>query len=138
MALQFLAPLLGGVVKGVAGYFTNRQKIKAAKQEAELSVLKAKTEAKINLMATQQKADIAWEILSIERSGWKDELWTVIIAVPLILCFVPGGAEYVTAGFTALKESTPDWYQGLVFIAVGAAFGVRKLTDFFKFAKGAK
>lgn len=136
--LAFLAPLAGSVVKGIAGYFTKRQEIKQAKQNAELKVLAAKTEAKIALMANQQKADIAWEILSIEKSGWKDEMWTVIIAVPLVLCFIPGGASYVSQGFEALKAHTPEWYQGLVFIAVGAAFGVRKLTDFFKFAKGAK
>lgn len=136
--LQFLAPVLGPLVKGVSGYFQNKQKMKAAKQKAELDILEAKTQAKISMMSTQQKADIAWETLQIEQSGWKDELWTIIIAIPLVLCFVPGGAEYVSAGFLALRDNTPDWYQGLVFIAVGAAFGVRKLTDVFQLAKGAK
>lgn len=136
--LQFLAPLFGPVVKGISGWAQNRQKIKAAKQDAELAILAAKTTAKIELMSSQQKADIAWETLQIEKSGWKDELWTIVIVIPLVLCFVPGGAQHVAAGFQALNEHTPEWYQGLVFIAVGAAFGVKKLTDVAKFAKGAK
>ena len=132
-----IASVGGAIVKGVAGYFQNRQQIKAAKQTAELQLLAAKTEAKIKMMAEKQQSDIAWEQLQIERSGWKDELWTVIIAIPLVLCFIPGYGQYVKAGFDVLRESTPEWYQGLVFIAVGAAFGVRKLTDLMKTKKGA-
>lgn len=126
--LKMIASPVTEVVKGW-------QKRKSAKQQNELAIAQAKTNALIKRLETGQKADIAWEQTSITNSGWKDEYWTVILSIPAILCFVPGMSQYVTAGFESLKQ-TPDWYQWAFGIAVASSFGYRKLADFMALKKG--
>jgi hypothetical protein len=41
----------------------------------------------------------------------------------------------VTEGFRALKEC-PDWYNWMLGIAVGSAFGYRRIADFMSRKKG--
>ena len=108
---------------------------KKAKLDSDLRVNEAKTKAKITRLETGQKADIAWETTSIENSGWKDEWFTIVFSIPLIMCFVPGLVDYVQAGFMALKE-TPDWYQWTIGILVSSSVGYKKLADFMKLRKG--
>ena len=111
------------------------QKRKTAKLESDLQINEAQTKAQIKKIDTGQHADIAWENKQIDQSGWKDEFWTIVIAIPLIMCFVPSMVIYVERGFEAL-EKTPDWYQALVSVAVAAAFGVKKIIGFMKVKKG--
>ena len=108
---------------------------KNAKLESDLKINQAKTEATIKKIETQQQADIAWENLSIDRSGWKDEYFTIVLSVPAILCFIPGMEVYVKRGFEALS-TCPDWYEWMLGIAVGSAFGYRKIADFMSLKKG--
>jgi hypothetical protein len=126
--LKVIAAPVTEMVKG----WQERKKVAL---ENELALANAKTQAMIKQMETQQQADIAWENLSIGNSGWKDEWFTIILSVPAILCFIPGCAQYVYAGFGALKEC-PDWYNWMLGIAVGSAFGVKKITDFMSWKKG--
>ena len=116
----------------VGGWQTRR----TAKLESDLKVNEAVTEAKIKRLETGQQADISWENLSISQSGWKDEYWTLVLSIPAILCFVPGAAMYVQRGFEALR-TCPDWYQWSLVIAIGSAFGYRKIADFMALKKGA-
>lgn len=109
---------------------------KTAKLESDLKINEAKTEAKIARLKTGQQADISWENTSITQSGWKDEWFTIVLSVPAILCFIPGMAEYVRAGFDALRQ-TPDWYQWAFLVAIGSSFGYRKIADFMALKKGA-
>lgn len=132
-----LMGLLGPLFGMGKTWLENRGKLKQAKQDSKLALEQAKTEGMIARMAAGQQADIAWENLSIENNGWKDEFWTLVIASPLIACFIPGGAEYVSQGFAALNENTPEWYQWAIMISIGSAFGVRRFTDFMKMKKGA-
>ena len=128
-----------GVIKTVGGLVSEPikgwQKRKTAKLESDIKINQAKTDAQIQKISTGQKADIAWENTSISNAGWKDEYWTIIISLPMIMCFIPGLVLYVERGFEALQK-TPDWYQWAVGIAIGSAFGVRKFTDFMKTRKG--
>ena len=128
-----------GIVQGIFGtaadVVVGQQKRKTASLENELALAKAKTEATIQLMHDKQSADVAWENLSISNSGWKDEWFTLVLSVPAILCFIPGGAVYVVAGFAAL-QGCPEWYQWALGIAIGSAFGVKKFTDFMGWKKG--
>ena len=95
----------------------------------------AVTEAKIEKVKTQQAADIAWENLQINHSGWRDDFFTIVLSIPAIMCFIPGLAPYVVAGFAALA-TCPGYYQWMLGIAVGAAFGYRKLADVMALKKG--
>lgn len=129
-----------GAVKGLIAPATTLlkgwQARKQAKLEGDLKVAQAKTDAMIEIIKTKQQADIAWEKTQIDNSGWKDEYWTLVLSVPAILCFVPGMDTYVLAGFKVLNQC-PDWYQWALGVAIGAAFGYRKIADFMSLKKGA-
>jgi len=119
----------------ITGLLNSWQKRKTAKLDSELAIHAAKTDAQIEKISTGQKADIAWEQTSISTSGWKDEWFTIILSIPAILCFIPGMDVYVVRGFAALSE-TPKWYQWAFLVAVGSAFGYRKIADFMNLKKG--
>jgi hypothetical protein len=129
-------PIITEVVSIAKGWLSAHQQRKQAKLNSELKLEEARADAMIELMKNQQAADVAWETLSIQRNGWKDEWFTVLLSIPMVLCFVPGGAQYVKAGFDALQASTPEWYQWAFLIAVGSAFGIRKFADLMQLKKG--
>jgi hypothetical protein len=114
---------------------TGWQKRKTAKLDSDLAIASAKTAANIKKIETGQVADIAWEKTSLEQSGWKDEYWTIVLSIPMIMCFVPGLVQYVEKGFAAL-QSTPEWYRYVVGVAIGSAFGVRQVANFMALKKG--
>ena len=91
-----------------------------------LDVRKAKTLAKISLLEKKADGTIAWETTMAEKSGnsWKDEWFTVIFSIPMMMCFVPGMEEVVHNGFEQLSN-TPEWYRMTVLTLVGASVGVR-------------
>lgn len=127
--------ILGGLVAPVTDLYKNYQARKKVKLDSELRVNEAVTNAKIKKVETGQLADIRWENLSIQNSGWKDEFWTIVLSIPCILCFFPGAVQYVRDGFEALKQC-PDWYKWCLLLAVGSSFGYRKICDFISFKKG--
>lgn len=126
--LALISPLTEAIKLG-SEWLQGRRELKRAELEGQIAVTKAKTEAQVEYTRTQQAAEINWDLKSIENSGWKDEWFTLLLSIPMVMCFVPGGAEYVAAGFKALDESTPDWYQVAFLVAVGSAFGVKKLSE---------
>lgn len=132
-----IAPFTTGL--GMVGdHFKDKRARKKAALDSALAIDKAKTEAVIKKMHTSQEADIAWQNLSIQQSGWKDEFFTIVLSIPMILCFIPGMDVYVAAGFKAISENVPDWYQWSFMVAVASAFGYKKLADVMSLKKGAK
>lgn len=57
------------------------------------------------------------------KPGWKDDFWTLILAFPLLLAFVPGAQEFVSSGFRVISEGAPGWYVSAVGVAVAWVFG---------------
>ncbi len=127
--------ILKMVVSPLVDIASGWQKRKTAKLDSDLKINEAQTTAQIKKINTGQHADIAWENKQIDQSGWKDDFWTIVIAIPLIMCFIPFMVQYVVKGFEAL-EKTPVWYQTLVSVAVASAFGVKKIIGFMKVKKG--
>jgi len=124
-----IVPIIGPVLGIVSDWLDGRRKLKQARLEGELKVTQAKTDAAVRIAETQQQMDANWNKLSIENSSWKDEWFVILLSIPMILCFIPGGAEHVRAGFDALRESTPEWYQYAFLVAVASSFGFKKLTE---------
>ena len=104
-------------------------KLKEAESRAKIAEIRAKTAAEIEI--SQAQADINWNITQAEASktSWKDEFWTLILAIPVVLAFVPGGDQYVRDGFAVLQEDVPDWYLYALGTAIAAAFGVRQVSN---------
>jgi hypothetical protein len=129
------------VVRGLISPVTNLvhgwHDRKKAKLEGEIRLNQAAVEAKINRLQTGQQADIAWENLSIQNSGWKDEYILILLSIPLVMCFIPGMDVYVYRGFASL-EKTPHWYRWAFMVVVGSSYGYRKIADFMSLKKGDK
>lgn len=103
------------LINGVVDHFKGKQEIKKAKVESEIKVIQR---------ASEHVQD--WETIHAKGSqtSWKDEYWTIVLSIPAIMSFIPGLVEYVEQGFTALN-AMPEWYQYMLWIAIGASFGVR-------------
>ena len=129
-----------GLVKGLISPATDLlkgwQARKKVKLESDLAITAAKTQSIVTRLKTQQEGDIAWENTSIANAGWKDEFWTLVIAVPAVICFFGETmAAHVTAGFVALS-ACPEWYQWALMVSVASAFGYKKIADFMALKKG--
>ncbi len=110
MAIPFVA-LFGPVVN----YFTKRSENQTRIKEKN-----------IDRIVNAEDKMAAWETIQAEsgRYSWKDEFWTIVLAIPMIGCFVPGGEVIMIDGFKALKNM-PDFYQYWLGIAVLSAFGIK-------------
>lgn len=111
--------ILGEVVGGIKDHFQQKRELKQA------IALK-----KQELIATQQTADINWDQIMAQGSqnSWKDEFWTIVLALPAIIVFIPGASDYVKEGFLIL-DTMPDWYKAALGVAISAAFGVSKFQQ---------
>lgn len=92
---------------------------------------KVKAEAEATAMKTAATSRADWERLMAKgaANSWKDELWTVILAAPLFLAFIPGGQEVAAQGFQTL-ETMPEYYRYMLGLAVSASFGVKGWKQF--------
>jgi len=107
--------LLAGLVSPITGYFTKKTEAK-----------KAVALSNIDRLKNSDNALAEWEAIQAEggKHSWKDEFWTIILSVPLILCFFPAMVPVVQEGFEALK-GMPDFYQYWLGVAILSSFGVR-------------
>ena len=127
--------LIKGFISPVTGLLQGWQKRKAVKLDSDVKIAEARTTSIINRLTTKQEGDISWQNLSIDKSGWKDEFFTIVLSIPAILAFIPGMVVYVQDGFAAL-QLCPDWYRWMLGIAVGSAFGYKRIADFMSLKKG--
>ncbi len=101
----------------IGGYLNNKHEQAQAKHEARLQVI-------------QNDADWETKMAIASGSSWKDEFWTIVLAVPLfclgwsVVVDDPAILGRVSDSFSAL-DTLPDWYQYLLFLAVSASFGIR-------------
>ena len=122
-----LQALLGPVANLAGSWLQGKADKQAA--AAQLKLVEAESKAKILLSKETSTAD--WERIMAENSGgsWKDEFFAVILAIPLILCFIPGMEGVVAHGFEQLSKE-PDWYFWALLTAISASFGVKGVKQF--------
>ena len=123
-----LQALIGPIANLASGYLGNRHEQAQAKHQAKLQVI-------------QNDADWESKMAAASASSWKDEFWTIVLAVPLfclgysIVVDDPDILIRVSDGFDVLA-SLPDWYQYLLFLAVSASFGIRGADKLMKLKAG--
>ena len=89
---------------------------------------KAIQERKIN--AIQNDADWEAKMANATANSWKDEFWSIILALPIAAVAYSVAIDDVAiidrvkAAFEVLNN-LPEWYQYLLFIAVSASFGLK-------------
>ncbi|MCH2165545.1 MAG: hypothetical protein MK098_12955 [Marinovum sp.] len=101
------------------------------KSRKELKI--AEIDAKAKRFADGQIAEKEWEAMAAQNAAtsWLDEYWTLILSIPLILCFIPGMESVVREGFSRLAE-IPDWYIWSIGASISFAFARRSVPLFFK------
>jgi hypothetical protein len=119
--------LIGPIANIAGGYLKNKAEEKQAKHEAKMKVI---------------QSDSDWESKAVDASAnsWKDEFWTLVLAVPI---FMIGYAivvndttviDRVEDGFVALSN-LPEWYQYLLFIAISSSFGIKGVSKLMSLRK---
>jgi len=100
---------------------------------------KAIQQRKIN--AIQNDADWEAKMADATSNSWKDEFWSIILALPIIAVVYSVAIDDVSIidrvneGFAALN-GLPEWYQYLLFIAVSASFGLKSADKLMGLKKG--
>ena len=107
--------------------------------------LKGKAEEKKAIQQRKISAiqnDANWEekMASATDKSWKDEFWSVILALPIlavaysVITDNPAVIASLNSAFDTLN-SLPEWYQYLLFIAVSASFGLKSADKIMKLRK---
>ncbi|MBP5855675.1 hypothetical protein KAJ83_01540 [Marivibrio halodurans] len=129
-----LTALAGTVVSGLV-----KAGLDWVKGKTDRARLKEKRKTKIEAAKNKRiqskiKHNQDWDMEMAEgsKSSWKDEYWTIVLSVPVVLCFIPGMAGHVEEGFAALGRSVPEWYQVSLGAVIAAAVGVKKIVKYFK------
>lgn len=135
MSLTAVTTALSLFVSPITDWFKGKQKMKQAQQQNDLDLARAVTVAKIRAAEAGDLAITQWENTALENAGIKDEIMMFVILTPMVMCFFPGGAELVKAGFIAMEESLPEYWEYAFYATIGVSYGVRKLTDFMRFKK---
>lgn len=106
--------LIAPISELVGGYFKRKAEEKQAQHERKLEVI---------------KHEANWDNIQASNAGtsWKDEFFTLLFSVPLVMAFIPEAVPIVSDGFKVL-EGMPDWYKAFLGAAVAASFGIRTLT----------
>jgi len=112
-----------GPIANIAGSYLQGKADKAT-ANAKLKLVEAESKAAILMSKETSTAD--WERIMAEstKNSWKDEFITIVVMIPVILCFIPGLENVVKNGFDRLAE-LPEWYTWLVFAVCSAAIGIR-------------
>ena len=115
--MSILSVILGPVVDIGKTFLTNKAAEKQAKHEAKMNVI-------------QNDSDWEAKMADASSNSWKDEFWTIILAIPI---FMVGWAiiandmtivDRVREAFSTLND-LPEWYQYLLFIAISSSFGIK-------------
>jgi hypothetical protein len=125
--MSILTAIIGPVAGLAKNYLSNKAEEKQAKHQAKMSVI-------------QNDADWESKMADASSDSWKDEFWTIVLAIPVFMVGYAIAANDVTIiarvaeGFTAL-EKLPEWYQYLLFIAISSSFGIRGASKIMELRK---
>ena len=124
--------MLGQLLGPVAGLASSWLDAKTTKQAAEAKLKLTEAEAKAKILLSEKTSAADWERIMAQgtQNSLKDEFVTVVVLIPVILCFIPGLETVVQNGFDRLAE-LPEWYTWLVFTVCSAAIGIRGGKHFF-------
>ncbi len=125
--MSIFTALLGPIADIGKTFLNNRAEEKQAKHQAKMSVI---------------QNDANWEakMADASSSSFKDEFWTIILAIPIFMvgyAIIAGDMSIVDRTKQAFQtlDELPEWYQYLLFIAISSSFGIKgasKLMDMRK------
>jgi hypothetical protein len=106
--------ILAPIAQLLGSYLKNKAEEKQAVHERKLEVIKHES---------------SWDNIQATNAGssWKDEYFTILFSIPLIMAFIPEAVPVVQEGFRVLEEM-PEFYKAFLGAAVAASFGIRALS----------
>lgn len=116
--------LLSTVAGGVVDVIKTKTETKKLLAQAEQTHIKKMAEGELEYAIQAQKS---------MGDSWRDEWFTVILSIPLLIVFAaifankPEWIQKLKEGFIALDE-LPDWYIWALMAAIASSFGL-KVTD---------
>ena len=118
--------MIGQLIGPVTNLASSWLQGKADKATANAKLKLVEAESKAAILMSKETSTADWERIMAEstKNSWKDEFITIVVMIPVILCFVPGLENVVKNGFDRLAE-LPEWYTWLVFAVCSAAIGIR-------------
>ena len=125
--MSILNALVGPIANLAGNFLKNKAEEKQAKHERKMSVI-------------QNDADWETNMANASKDSWKDEFWTLVLAIPVFMVGYAIAANDVTiiarvaTAFEAL-EKLPEWYQYLLFIAISSSFGIRGVDKIMQMRK---
>lgn len=122
-----------GIGRIVSDIFVGWQEGRTRKREINAAIETKKLEGIQSANAEEFLADSKRQ--DSLANSWKDEYITIVVSIPLIMCFVPGLTDIVFNGFTAL-DATPQWYQYMVVAVFSVGAGVPLASKTVKTIKG--
>jgi len=119
-----LLNLVPTIIKGVVDVVKTKTETKKLMAQAEQTHVRKMAEGEIDYAIATQKN---------MQSSWRDEWFTIILSIPLIIVFAAiflNKPEWITKlkeGFITLDE-LPDWYIWALLAAIASSFGL-KISD---------
>ena len=113
------------IVKSLIGVGSEWLQGKAENKRAEIQGRNAVVQERLRQGGT-------WDEIHAKNSGesWKDEWFTLLFSIPLVLAFIPPAVPFVEQGFIVL-DTMPVWYKNGLAVLVAASVGYQKLTGLF-------
>lgn len=124
MWTAIVSKLLGAFGTKVVEVYQQKKQLKHDVKIAELQGKIAWQNALTRRASESEGRDADWERLSIQNSGWKDELVIIVLTIPMVMVFIPGFDGYIAQGFEHLSN-TPGWYRWLIVMIYAATYGIR-------------
>jgi hypothetical protein len=106
--------LIAPIANLLGGWLKNKAEEKQALHERKLESI---------------KHEASWDNIQATNSGtsFKDEWFTLLFSIPLVMAFIPEAVPIVQNGFAVL-ENMPEFYKAFLGAAVAASFGIRGLA----------
>lgn len=119
-------PIITPIMNAISQFGTELVELRTVKAKGQILVAGAKAEAEAFALKTHAQNVADWERIQASNSAtsWKDEWWTLLISLPVILAFIPQAQPYVVEGWVALSTA-PEWYRWALGASIGASFGIR-------------
>lgn len=118
--------LLTALVTGGFSAFNAVRKNKADEIKQDGVLKAAVSEAKAKRAASGDTNAAKLDEISLNGRGWKDEYLLLLTTAPLILCFIPDYAGYVSLGFDSLNKVPEYYWYGLAMVYIDT-FGFRRM-----------
>tara|TARA_R100001591_G_scaffold104794_1_gene112572 strand:+ start:84 stop:470 length:387 start_codon:yes stop_codon:yes gene_type:complete len=119
-----LLNLVPTIIKGVVDVVKTKTETKKLMAQAEQTHVRKMAEGEIDYAIATQKN---------MQNSWRDEWFTIILSIPLIIVFAaiflnkPEWVAKLKEGFITLDE-LPDWYIWALLAAIASSFGL-KVSD---------